>query len=133
MSQASQPAPVICIDGPTASGKGTIAALVAEKLGFALLDSGALYRITGLAASRAGIAITEANASAIADLVCSKAITFTPDHRVLLDGDDISLAIRTEEAGMNASRAAVFPAVRQALLAGTARFPPVARPGGPWP
>lgn len=116
VSQASQPAPVICIDGPTASGKGTIAALVAEKLGFALLDSGALYRITGLAASRAGIAITEANASAIADLVCSKAITFTPDHRVLLDGDDISLAIRTEEAGMNASRVAVFPAVRQALL-----------------
>jgi 3-phosphoshikimate 1-carboxyvinyltransferase len=116
VSQASQPAPVICIDGPTASGKGTIAALVAEKLGFALLDSGALYRITGLAASRAGIDITEANAPAIADLVRSKAITFTPNHRVLLDGDDISLAIRTEEAGMNASRVAVFPAVRQALL-----------------
>jgi 3-phosphoshikimate 1-carboxyvinyltransferase len=116
VSQASQPAPVICIDGPTASGKGTIAALVAEKLGFALLDSGALYRITGLAASRAGIDITEANAPAIADLVRSKAITFTPDHRVLLDGDDISLAIRTEEAGMNASRVAVFPAVREALL-----------------
>ena len=116
VSQASQPIPVICIDGPTASGKGTIAALVAEKLGFALLDSGALYRITGLAASRAGIAITETNAPAIADLVRSKAITFTPDHRVLLDGDDISLAIRTEEAGMNASRVAVFPAVRQALL-----------------
>ena len=116
VTQASRPAPVICIDGPTASGKGTIAALVAEKLGFALLDSGALYRITGLAASRAGIEITEANAQAIADLVRSKAITFTPDHRVLLDGDDISLAIRTESASMNASRVAVFPAVRQALL-----------------
>ncbi|WP_312568976.1 bifunctional 3-phosphoshikimate 1-carboxyvinyltransferase/cytidylate kinase [Comamonas sp.] len=116
VTQASRPAPVICIDGPTASGKGTIAALVAEKLGFALLDSGALYRITGLAASLAGIEITEANAQAIADLVRSKAITFTPDHRVLLDGDDISLAIRTESASMNASRVAVFPAVRQALL-----------------
>lgn len=116
VTQASRPAPVICIDGPTASGKGTIAALVAEKLGFALLDSGALYRITGLAASRAGIEITEANAQAIADLIRSKAITFTPDHRVLLDGDDISLAIRTESSSMNASRVAVFPAVRQALL-----------------
>lgn len=116
VTQTSQPAPVICIDGPTASGKGTVAALVAEKLGFALLDSGALYRITGLAASRAGIEIIEANAQAIADLVRSKAITFTPDQRVLLDGDDISLAIRTEEAGMNASRVAVFPAVREALL-----------------
>jgi len=114
--EPSLPAPVICIDGPTASGKGTVAALVAERLGYHLLDSGALYRITGLAASRAGIELTDANAQAIADLVSSKAITFAADQRVLLDGDDISLDIRTEQAGMNASRVAAFPAVREALL-----------------
>lgn len=116
VAQASCPTPVICIDGPTASGKGTIASLVAERLGFALLDSGALYRITGLAASRAGIALTEDNAPAIADLIRRSHIGFTPDQRVLLDGEDISLAIRTEDASMNASRVAVFPAVREALL-----------------
>lgn len=116
VTQPSRPAPVICIDGPTASGKGTIAAIVAERLGYHLLDSGALYRITGLAASRAGIELTEANAQAIADLVSSKVITFMPEQQVLLDGDDISLDIRTEQAGMNASRVATFPAVRQALL-----------------
>lgn len=116
VAQASRPTPVICIDGPTASGKGTIAGLVAERLGFALLDSGALYRITGLAASRAGIALTEDNAPAIADLIRRSRIGFTPDQRVLLDGEDISLAIRTEDASMNASRVAVFPAVREALL-----------------
>ena len=112
----SAPAPVICIDGPTASGKGTVASLVAERLGFHLLDSGALYRNTGLVATRAGLEINETNASAIADLVRSKVITFTPDQRVLLDGEDISLAIRTEAAGMNASRVSVFPVVRDALL-----------------
>ena len=116
VTQASQPAPVICIDGPTASGKGTVASLVAERLGFHLLDSGALYRITGLAASRAGMALTEDNAQAIANLILSKAICFTPNQRVLLDGEDVSLAIRTEEAGMNASKVSALPAVREALL-----------------
>ncbi len=116
VTQASQPAPVICIDGPTASGKGTVASLVAERLGFHLLDSGALYRVTGLAASRAGMALTEDNAQAIANLILSKAICFTPDQRVLLDGEDVSLAIRTEEAGMNASKVSALPAVREALL-----------------
>ncbi|WP_455556597.1 bifunctional 3-phosphoshikimate 1-carboxyvinyltransferase/cytidylate kinase [Comamonas sp.] len=116
VTRPSAPAPVICIDGPTASGKGTVAALVAERLGFLLLDSGALYRITGLAATRAGLALTEANAAAIAELVRSKLISFTPDQRVLLDGEDISLAIRTEAAGMNASKVSAFPAVREALL-----------------
>ena len=116
VTQASQPAPVICIDGPTASGKGTVASLVAERLGFHLLYSGALYRITGLAASRAGMALTEDNAQAIANLILSKAICFTPDQRVLLDGEDVSLAIRTEAAGMNASKVSALPAVREALL-----------------
>lgn len=114
--RSSAPAPVICIDGPTASGKGTVATLVAQRLGFALLDSGALYRITGLAASRAGIPLEEAQAQRIADLVGTLQIVFTADQRVLLGGEDISLAIRTEEAGMNASRVSAFMPVRQALL-----------------
>ena len=114
--QPSAPAPVICIDGPTASGKGTVASLVAQRLGFALLDSGALYRIAGLAATRAGIPLEEAHAQQIADLVATLHIVFTPDQRVLLGAEDISLAIRTEAAGMNASRVSAFPAVRQALL-----------------
>ena len=114
--QPSAPAPVICIDGPTASGKGTVATLVAQRLGFALLDSGALYRIAGLAASRAGIALQADQADRIAALIATLDIVFTPDQRVLLNGEDISLAIRTEEAGMNASRVSAFPAVRQGLL-----------------
>lgn len=114
--QPSTPAPVICIDGPTASGKGTVASLVAQRLGFALLDSGALYRIAGLAATRAGIPLEAAHAQQIADLVATLHIVFTPDQRVLLGAEDISLAIRTEVAGMNASRVSAFPAVRQALL-----------------
>ena len=114
--QPSAPAPVICIDGPTASGKGTVASLVAQRLGFALLDSGALYRIAGLAATRAGIPLEAAHAQQIADLVATLHIVFTPDQRVLLGAEDISLAIRTEAAGMNASRVSAFPAVRQALL-----------------
>ena len=114
--QPSAPAPVICIDGPTASGKGTVASLVAQRLGFALLDSGALYRIAGLAATRAGIPLEATHAQQIADLVATLHIVFTPDQRVLLGAEDISLAIRTEAAGMNASRVSAFPAVRQALL-----------------
>ena len=114
--QPSAPAPVICIDGPTASGKGTVASLVAQRLGFALLDSGALYRIAGLAATRAGIPLETAHAQHIADLIATLHIVFTPDQRVLLGAEDISLAIRTEAAGMNASRVSAFPAVRQALL-----------------
>ena len=108
--------PVICIDGPTASGKGTVASAVAQQLGYHLLDSGALYRIAGLAATRAGIAINADHAGQIAALIAQMDITFTADQRVLLDGEDISLAIRTEDAGMNASLVSALPAVRQALV-----------------
>lgn len=108
--------PVICIDGPTASGKGTVASAVAEQLGYHLLDSGALYRITGLAATRAGIPIDAEHASQIAALISQMDIQFGADQRVRLDGEDISLAIRSEEAGMNASLVSALPAVRQALV-----------------
>jgi 3-phosphoshikimate 1-carboxyvinyltransferase len=107
--------PVICVDGPTASGKGTLAAVVAEKLGYHFLDSGSLYRITGLAAIRAGIALDVAHERQIADLLGSLPIRFEGSH-ILLDDEDVSDAIRTEEAGMNASRVSAFPKVREALV-----------------
>ena len=112
----AQQIPVICIDGPSGSGKGTVAAQVAERLGYRLLDSGALYRITGLVATRAGMALEAANAERIAALIAAQQLEFTPDQRVLVNGEDLSLAIRSEEAGMNASKVSAFPAVRSALL-----------------
>ena len=108
--------PVICIDGPTASGKGTIAAEVARALGYGLLDSGALYRITGLAASRAGLALDESNEETIAEMALEMPVRFDAQQRVWLGDEDISLAIRSEEAGMNASRVSALPAVRSALV-----------------
>ena len=114
--------PVICIDGPSASGKGTIAAEVAQRLGYGILDSGALYRIAGLAAHRAGIAIDPAHEVEIAALVQSLPIRFTATQHILLGDEDISQAIRSEEAGMDASRVSALPAVRAALMALQLRF-----------
>ena len=107
--------PVICIDGPTASGKGTLAAALAAQLGYHLLDSGALYRITALAARQAGLALDASQEPALAALAQGLRISFERD-RVLLDGTDIGAAIRTEQAGMDASRVSVLPQVREALL-----------------
>ncbi len=107
--------PVICIDGPTASGKGTVAAAVAQQLGYGFLDSGALYRIAALAALQAGVAISAENETAIADLARQLPVRFE-DGRTWLANDDVTDAIRTEEAGMNASRVSVLPAVREALV-----------------
>jgi len=108
--------PVVCIDGPTASGKGTLADAVARKLGYHFLDSGSLYRITGLAASRAGISIESQNAQRIAALLSSLPIHFE-GTRILLGTEDVSDAIRTEVAGMNASKVSAFAPVRDALVA----------------
>jgi 3-phosphoshikimate 1-carboxyvinyltransferase len=117
VAQASTPQiPVICVDGPTASGKGTLASEVARRLGYHYLDSGALYRITGLAATRAGLALDVQHEHTIARLAESLQIVFT-DGRVLLAGQDVTDDIRTEEAGMNASRVSALPAVRSALVA----------------
>ncbi len=113
---APRAVPVICVDGPTASGKGTLAASVAGKLGYHYLDSGALYRVTALAARRAALTLDAAHEAAIAELAARLPLRFAGD-RVLLDGEDVSDAIRTEEAGMNASRVSALPAVRTALLA----------------
>jgi len=107
--------PVLCVDGPTASGKGTLAARLAEKLGYHYLDSGALYRVTALAALRAGLALDPAHETRIAALAERLPVRFDGE-RVLLSGADVSDAIRSEEGGMNASRVSALPAVRTALV-----------------
>ena len=107
--------PVLCIDGPTASGKGTVAAALAAKLGYHFLDSGAMYRITALAALRAGLSITPADEAAIATLAQTLPVRFDAG-KVWLGKDDVSEAIRTEEAGMNASKVSALPSVRLALV-----------------
>jgi cytidylate kinase len=104
---------VITIDGPSGTGKGTIADLLSRKLGWHCLDSGALYRALGLAAERLGVALDEPEA--VAAVAVDLPVTFV-SGRVLLDGEDVSDAIRTEQAGMAASRVAVHPPVRAALL-----------------
>ena len=114
-STATGHIPVICIDGPTASGKGTVAAAVAQRLGYRFLDSGAMYRITALAALRAGLAITPEHEARIAALAQTLPVRFE-GGRVWLGSDDVTEAIRTEEAGMNASRVSALPAVRGALV-----------------
>ena len=106
--------PVICVDGPTASGKGTLADEVARALGFWVLDSGALYRATALAAQRAGI--DWQNEAAVAALAATLPLRFV-GGRVLLDGDDITDALRDEAIGLGASTVAALPSVRQALHA----------------
>lgn len=107
-------APVIAIDGPTASGKGTLAARVAAALGWHYLDSGAIYRLLALAALKRGIALEDE--SALAGLALALDARFAGES-VLLDGEDVSLDLRREETGNAASRLAVLPAVRAALLA----------------
>ncbi|MBD9666334.1 3-phosphoshikimate 1-carboxyvinyltransferase [Variovorax paradoxus] len=113
--------PVICIDGPTASGKGTLAAEVARLLGYHYLDSGSLYRVTGLAMRRAGLGAEPQHETQIAALAAALPLHFT-EGKVLLAGEDVSDEIRTEAAGMDASRVSTLPAVREALLALQQRF-----------
>ena len=106
--------PVIAIDGPSASGKGTVAARVAAALGFNYLDSGALYRLVALAAQRRSVSLDDE--AALANVAAQMDVGFSED-RVRLDGDDVGALLRTEEASAAASRVAARPAVRQALLA----------------
>jgi 3-phosphoshikimate 1-carboxyvinyltransferase len=107
--------PVLCMDGPTASGKGTLAAELARQLGYHFLDSGSLYRITGLAALQAGLDLEIRSQHKIVELLQSLSIQFD-GGRILLNAVDVSDTIRTEEAGMNASRVSAFPMVREALV-----------------
>lgn len=107
-------APVVAIDGPSASGKGTVAAQVAAALGYHMLDSGALYRLTALAASKAGVAWEDE--VGVAALAATLPAEFE-GAGILLAGEDVTEAIRSEEMGVGASKVAALPAVREALMA----------------
>jgi cytidylate kinase len=109
----TSPIPVITIDGPTASGKGTVAHLVADRLGFHLLDSGALYRLTALSAVRRGVDLNDEHALAkTAEHLPARFV----DGEIRLADENVGQAIRAEEIGNLASRIAALPSVRQALF-----------------
>lgn len=105
--------PVITLDGPAASGKGTVAELVARELGFHYLDSGALYRIATLAALKAGVDPADSEGLTA---VAEKLSPVFENGRILLEGKDVTLAIRSEEVSRATSKVAVVPGVRRALF-----------------
>lgn len=112
--------PVITVDGPGGSGKGTLSGMLAARLGWHLLDSGALYRLLAFAAQKRGTDL--ADEQALVELAANLDVQFIADaeggeQRIMLEGDDVSRSIRTETVGAGASRVAALPAVRQALLA----------------
>ncbi|UTA81658.1 (d)CMP kinase [Halomonas sp. XH26] len=110
-------APVLTIDGPGGAGKGTISGLVAERLGWHLLDSGALYRLTAQAALKHDVALDDEVSLALVATQLDVAFPVLDGQpRTLLEGEDVSRAIRTEQAGERASRVAALPQVREALL-----------------
>ncbi|WP_373100528.1 MULTISPECIES: (d)CMP kinase [Pasteurellaceae] len=108
---------VITVDGPSGAGKGTLCYALAEKLGFALLDSGAIYRVTALAALKKQVALEDE--TALAELAAGLEIEFLPqagEVMIFLQGEDVSGQIRTQAVAEAASKIAVFPQVRAALL-----------------
>ena len=111
--------PVIAIDGPSASGKGTIAQHVAQALGFHYLDSGALYRLVALAALRAGLPLTDE--TALANVATQLSVRFEGGE-TYLEGRGVNDALRTEPCGIAASQVAALPAVRAALMERQRRF-----------
>jgi cytidylate kinase len=119
-----QDVPVLTIDGPSGSGKGTVSRAAAQALGWALLDSGALYRLVALAGRRAGMDLDDA--TGLADIARQFDIRFgvdpQGDEQVWLDGRDVTREIRTETAGNDASKVASLPPVRAALLDRQRRF-----------
>ena len=108
---------VITVDGPSGAGKGTLCHALAEKLKFDFLDSGAIYRILALAAKKSGIDFT--NEPKLAELGRNLDVQFIPSNgeiHVILEGENVGDQIRTAEAGQNASKIAIYPLVREALL-----------------
>ena len=115
--QGSQP--VITVDGPSGSGKGTVCRLLANKLGWEVLDSGAIYRVLALAASHH--MITPSDEEALLPLAANLDVQFVVDTetgagKIILEGEDVTKSIRTEEVGGMASQIAALPSVREALL-----------------
>ncbi|AWB57821.1 MULTISPECIES: (d)CMP kinase [unclassified Colwellia] len=110
--------PVITIDGPSGAGKGTVARIVAEQLGWHLLDSGAIYRVLAVAAQHHNISVEDEESllPVAAHLDVQFQISTVGEGSVILEGEDVSNAIRTEEIGALASKVAAFPRVREALL-----------------
>lgn len=113
MTTNTLPAPVITIDGPTASGKGTIASRVAGHLGWQVLDSGALYRLTALGVLRSGCNADDVDG--VADVAGALDVVFRGES-ILMGGEDVAAAIREEHIGNLASRVAAYGPVREALL-----------------
>ena len=113
MQQTTDFVPVIAIDGPSASGKGTVAQRVADRLGFHYLDSGALYRLVVVAAAQRQVALDQE--TALAAIARDLPVAFVGDA-ILLNGEDVSVEVRSEATGGNASRVAALPLVREALL-----------------
>jgi cytidylate kinase len=116
--------PIVTVDGPSGSGKGTISQMLARHLGWHFLDSGAMYRVTGLAALRQGIPVERV--LELSNLAEKLDVTFE-ENKIILQGDEVSDLIRTESAGNMASKVAAIPEVREALLARQRAF---ARPPG---
>lgn len=116
--------PVIAIDGPSGSGKGTVSRRVAASLGWHLLDSGALYRLVALAGRRAGLNATDeaGHAALAAGLDIRFEVDARGEERVLLGGEDVSVELRSEQSGAAASRVAAWPRVRKALMGRQRRF-----------
>ena len=110
--------PVITIDGPSGAGKGTVARIVAEQLGWELLDSGAIYRVLAIATQHHGVGVEEEEPliPMAAHLDVQFAINTSGDSQVILEGEDVTSSIRSEEVGELASKVAAFPRVREALL-----------------
>lgn len=109
--------PILTIDGPSGAGKGTVARLVAQQLGWHLLDSGALYRLTALAGIDRGFSLNDEEAVASCARALAVEFKIIEDSVVIeLDGCDVTTRVRSEEAGMGASTVAALPAVREALF-----------------
>jgi cytidylate kinase len=118
MSKPASTAPVLAIDGPSGSGKGTVCRLLAQRLGWRLLDSGALYRLTALAGQQAGLEPDDQPGHARIAAILDIGFEVHPNgaERIQLGGEEVTDLVRSEKAGMGASRVAAWPSVRAALL-----------------